>query len=226
MRDLCLETQAQDVVASSGSQVLRYIGNQELLGLPAIGICGSRDATDQSLELAGKFSHFAAQVGYGVVSGNARGVDEAAQLGVLESGGWTAIVLAEGMGRWAPRKSHRTLITHENFVAVSTYADDAGWLAWRAMARNKVIVALSQAVVVVQARTKGGTWNAGLECLRQEEPLLVVQRREESPETEGGRKLIAKGGIGVTSSKKLTELLERLQAGDPLMPELQGRLLD
>lgn len=199
-----------------GRSPLRYVGKRSLIGQPAIGVCGSRDATDQSLELAAEFGRRAAELGFGIVSGNARGVDAAAQHGALEGGGWTVAVLAEGLGGWKPRKPDRPLISSDNFAAVTKYEDEARWQVSRAMERNGLIVALSDALIVVQAGTTGGTWNAGLECLRQGKPLLVVEREKQSPETEGNRKLLKKGGIRVGTMRILSNLLCRLQAGDPL----------
>ena len=214
-----------EVAAAAGVSVVRLQGSRSLIGQPAIGICGARDATDHSIELASKFGHLAAKAGFGVVAGNARGVDAAAQQGALEAGGWTVAVLAEGLGGWKPRVPHRPLINESNFAAISSYEDDARWLASRAMARNKLIVAFSQALVVVQARTKGGTWDAGNECLRQEKPLLVVEHGEKSPETEGNEKLLERGGIPVGTTQMLHDLLQRLRDEAPLPEGSQERLI-
>ena len=198
---------AEAVRASS----IHAVGAAELVGKPAVGVCGSRDATVTALERAFRFGELAAECDLGIVSGNARGVDEATQRGALLGGGWVAAVLAEGLTGWKPRKDHRPLITATNLVALSKYDDDARWTVWRAMDRNKLIIALSRALVVVQAGTKGGTWEAGLACLRQKKPLLVVEGRSGSLETEGNRELIARGGRRITTFNELRRVLEALR---------------
>lgn len=187
-------------------------GNHALLDRVAVGICGSRHADERALGLADRFGKLAAKRGFVLVSGNARGVDDAAQYGALRAGGSVVSVLAEGLGGWKPRAPYRPLITGENYAAVSEFPDEARWLASRAMQRNETIIALSCAFVVVQAGESGGTWEAGLTCLRLGKPLLVVQR-EEHPETEGNAKLIARGGIPVVTTRGLVDLLDQARDG-------------
>jgi DNA processing protein len=92
------------------------------------------------------------------------------------------------------------------------------------MQRNETILDLSRALVVVQSGESGGTWEAGLACLRRRLPLLVVQRQE-APETEGNARLIRKGGMAVTTNNNLIALLEKLKAGVPLGGIVQEPLL-
>ena len=193
-------------------QPLTVEGNRALLSRPAIGICGSRHADDQALDLAQKFGRFVAKLGLVLVSGNARGVDDAAQFGALDAGGAVVSVLAEGLAGWKPRVRYRGLITPANHAAVSEFPDTARWQVWQAMQRNGTILDLSLALVVVQSGESGGTWEAGLECLRRGKPLLVVQRQE-PPETEGNAQLIRRGGVAVSTTRQLTDVLEDIRDG-------------
>jgi DNA processing protein len=69
------------------------------------------------------------------------------------------------------------------------------------MERNKIIVALSQAVIVLEAREKGGTLNAGYSALSMKKPLFVVLYDEVNGAREGNRRLIAEGGIPLRRSR-------------------------
>ncbi|MDA0271106.1 MAG: DNA-processing protein DprA [Chloroflexi bacterium] len=202
---------------------LNHWGNSALLGSGAVGICGSRNADDQALALAERFGRLMAAEGLVVVSGNARGVDDMAQYGALSEGGSVISVLAEGLEGWQPRKRYRDLITSENYLAVSEFPHDARWRVWHAMQRNGTILDLSQALVVVQSGEAGGTWEAGIECLKRRMPLLVVQRQE-PPETEGNARLIAKGGLPVATTARLKALLRQLK-NDELRGSAQQRPL-
>ena len=206
---LDLSTRLPDIARRTGTRSIYTEGAVDLLGAPAIGICGSRDATESARAEAYRFGEIAAEMGLGVVSGDARGVDEAAQRGALDSGGWVAVVLAEGLAGWKPRKHHRSLITESNFVAVSKFKLEDRWSVGRAMDRNGLIVGLSRALLVVQARSKGGTWEAGNACLKAKKPLLVV--RSSSPETDGNRELIRRGGIAVSTFNDLRRMLDELK---------------
>ena len=193
-------------------QPLTVEGNRALLGQPAVGLCGSRHADERALDLADKFGRFVAKLGLVLVSGNARGVDDAAQFGALATGGAVISVLAEGLAGWKPRVRYRRLITPENHAAVSEFPDTARWQVWQAMQRNGTILDLSLALVVVQSGESGGTWEAGLECLRRSKPLLVVQRQV-PPETEGNAQLISRGGVAVSTTRQLTDVLEDIRDG-------------
>ena len=143
------------------SSTLYTIGNMGLLGQSAIGICGSRDASEDALEWASRFGEEAAKRGILVVSGYARGVDRQAHKGALEAGGRTIAVLPEGIEHFSVRRELASLIEMDkNFLAVSMFEPDAPWKAWRAMERNKLIVGLSEGLFVVEARETGGTINA------------------------------------------------------------------
>ena len=194
-------------------------GDRTLLGRPAIGLCGSRNADARALELAEGFGRLVARIGLVLVSGNARGVDDAAQFGALEAGGAVISVLAEGLAGWKPRARYRGLLSvgesPGNYAAVSEFPADARWQVWQAMQRNRTILDLSLALVVVQSGESGGTWEAGLECLRLCKPLLVVQRQE-PPETEGNAELIRRGGLAVSTVRQLATLLESIRDGQSI----------
>ena len=200
----------------SNRQSLAVEGDRTLLGRPAIGLCGSRNADARALDLAEKFGRLVANLGLVLVSGNARGVDDAAQFGALGAGGTVISVLAEGLAGWKPRARYRGLLhvgeSPGNYAAVSEFPPEARWQVWRAMQRNKTILDLSLALVVVQSGESGGTWEAGLECLRLRKPLLVAQRQV-PPETEGNAELIRRGGIAVSTMRQLAELLESIREG-------------
>ena len=190
---------------------LDSVGNRALVGREAVGVSGSRGAGERALALAARFGEAVAGLGLVLVSGNARGVDDAAQYGALRAGGDVVSVLAEGLAGWRPRARYRGLLrpgdAPDNYAAVSEFGRDEGWGAWRAMRRNRTVIDLSLAFVVVQAGVSGGTWEGGLECLRRGRPLLVADPRE-LPGAEGNARLVARGGEPVTPDT-LAALLER-----------------
>lgn len=187
--------------------MLSALGNAGLLPGLCIGICGSRAATASAVRHARQFGYLGAQQGFVVVSGYARGVDVAAHVGALEAGGSTIAVLAEGIEYFRIRRELRPRLDEGNFVAVSPFATTAKWTAWRAMDRNRYIVGLSRGLFVIESREKGGTFEAGLECLRQKKPLWVIDYERGGPEREGNRRLIAAGGIPIRNERALKKVL-------------------
>jgi len=86
-------------------------------------------------------------------------------------------------------------------LVVSQFPRKAVWRADRAMERNKIIVALSQAVIVLEAREKGGTLNAGYAALQMHKPLFVALYDEMNGAREGNQRLLADGAISLVRSR-------------------------
>lgn len=197
--------------------VLHAIGALDLLDRPAIGVCGSRDASPEALRHAYEFGGEAAEGGLVLVSGYAKGVDRQAHAGAMAAGGATIAVLAEGVAGFRVARELAPLIDPEtNFLAVSMFEPEACWRTWRAMERNKVIVGLSQGLFVVEARERGGTINAALECARQNKPLWAVAYAEERPGREGNRMLLRQEkAVPLARQADVKQALEEAAAGAP-----------
>jgi DNA processing protein len=79
------------------------------------------------------------------------------------------------------------------------------------MARNAVIVGLGRALVVVEARDKGGTLDAGLQALRLGRPLLALEFSDIAP--KGNALLFEKGAQRVSTTGELKRALDAI--GEP-----------
>lgn len=208
------------------ASTLYAIGATELLARPAIGICGSRAASESALRYAEQFGSIAADVGFVVVSGHAKGVDRAAHKGALKANGATIVVSPEGIDHFKPARELREFVDLVgNFVAVSQFEPHETWASYRAMQRNKYIVALSRALFVVEAREKGGTIAAGLEALRQKKPLWVIDFAKDQEGREGNRVLIERGGRPVRTARELKQILATELQRDAQVPEQKALVL-
>jgi DNA processing protein len=200
--------------------VLFLQGNIDLLGMPSIGVCGSRDASSQGLNAAHACGEEIARCGLVVVSGYARGVDTEAHTAALDIGGRTVMVLAEGIARfkakrWLATRSHDPL----QVAAVSQFPPNQTWSVAGAMNRNAVIIGLSLGLVVIEARDTGGTLAAGLQALDERRPVLVLEFSQDMP--QGNKILIRHGAIPVRGREQLRERLRQLLAGNlPGQPTL------
>ncbi len=189
---------------------LYAIGNLSLLEEPCVGICGSRSASPGGLQHSGKFGKAAARYGFVVVSGYAAGVDSQAHRAAIEAGGATIAVLAEGVEHFRVRREFRPVADlYVKMLVLSPYEPEAIWASYRAMDRNRVIVGLSSGLFVIEARAKGGTYSAGLECLVQRKPLWVIDYERKGPHREGNDKLISAGGIPIRTARDLETVLEQ-----------------
>ena len=176
-------------------------GNVALLALDSIGFCGSRNSSDTGINIVKDCAEQAVKRGLVVVSGNAAGVDIAAHYHALNAGGDTILVLPEGISHFRPRRDLASVWDWERVLVVSQFEPDHIWKGYRAMERNKVIIGLSKAIVVVEAGEKGGTMNAGEETLKREIPLYVAEYDDMPDDALGSKKLLQMGGKSLKRSR-------------------------
>ena len=185
------------------------VGNANLLTLKAIGICGSRNASNDALKWARRFGAEAAERELVVVSGYARGTDREAHKGALEAGGTTIAVLPEGIDHFKINRELKASVRlNENFLAISMFHSSATWKSWRAMERNKLIVGLSSDMFVIEAGEKGGTINAAMECVKQGKRLWAIAYSESTPGREGNRLLLQDKAIPLSRIADVRKALD------------------
>jgi DNA processing protein len=180
---------------------ITMMGNTDLLESPAIGFCGSRKASARGLETAADCAEQAAEAGFAVVSGNAAGVDFVAHHAALKVGGATILVLPEGIDHFRIRKDLRAVWDWTRVLVISQFEAAALWRAGRAMARNQIIIALSQAMIVIEAGATGGTLNAGLSTLAAGKPLFVARYERVDVNALGNAILLDRGGLPLSRSR-------------------------
>ena len=168
-------------------------GNRGLLAKPALAVVGARNAAQDDLKFAASLGQQAAANGHSVVSGGAKGVDEAAMLASLEAEGTAVGVLAGGLQRAATSRKWRSALERGNLALVSPFGPSAGFSPGAAMGRNRYIYCLaSSAVVVASAHESGGTWAGAVENLRHGWVPVWVHRSEVAG--SGNEALVAQGG--------------------------------
>ena len=177
------------------------LGNVDLLGEDGIGFCGSRKASSKGLETAHDCADQAAVAGFNVVSGNAAGIDFTAHFAALKAGGSTTLVLPEGIDHFRIRKDLQSVWDWRRVLVISQFERSASWQSYRAMERNALIIALSQAMIVIEAGPTGGTLNAGLTTLSSGKPLFVAVYERMDENAQGNALLIGKGGIPLAKSR-------------------------
>ncbi|MBN2464445.1 DNA-processing protein DprA [candidate division WOR-3 bacterium] len=189
--------------------VLFGCGRRNLLNLGGIAIIGSRHPSEQDLAFTARLGGEVAQQGLSVVSGGARGVDEAAVSGALERGGTAVSVLSDSLLRAATSARYRRALMAKDLVLVSPFNPDAGFDVGNAMARNKYIYCLADAAIVIAAnRERGGTWNGAVENLKKGWVPLWVKPHQDP--ASGNSELARRGA-------------QWLPAGELKIPTLLGR---
>lgn len=161
--------------------------------LPRLGIAGSRNTSEEILNLTQRLAGLAVRKNWVIVSGLAIGVDSAAHQGAIDHGGATVGVLASGILKiseiWKPSD-------FENVCFVSEFFPEKNWTGQQAMQRNGTIASLSDRVFIAASGKSGGSWEMGQLCLRRNKPLFVLDLTED--EAPGNRRLIKAGGVSVS----------------------------
>lgn len=176
--------------------ILFGCGNRALLNGGGLAVIGSRNVNDKDLAYSRDLGALAAGKGYSIVSGGARGVDEASMLGALEAEGTVIGVLADSLLRACSSAKYRKYLMANNLVLVSTFYPEAGFNAGNAMQRNKYIYCLSDAAIAVQSGMKGGTWSGAMENLKKQWVPLWVKR---TTDKSAGNSAIVKAGAAWVS---------------------------
>lgn len=159
--------------------VLFGCGNKNLLSVGGLAVVGSRNANDVDLSYAYQVGKKAALEGIGIISGGARGVDEAAMQGAMQLGGQVLGVIPDGLLKIATSAKWRSGLLGGNVALVSPFYPEAGFSAGNAMARNKYIYCLADSSLVVHSGKKGGTFNGAIENLKKGWVPLWVKRTED-----------------------------------------------
>lgn len=188
-------------LGSKAPDALYFIGNIDLLRSPGVGFCGSRKASEQGLEVARDCASQAARMGMSVVSGNAAGVDTEAHFHALAGGGATIMVLPEGIEHFRIKEVLKPVWDWNRVLVISQFKPGEKWQAFRAMARNKVIIALSGAMIVIEAGDRGGTLDAGKSALELNIPLFVARYGSATEDARGNEILMGLGGVPLNRSR-------------------------
>ena len=144
---------------------------------PAVAIVGTRRPDAYGVDLTARIATAVAECGATVVSGGALGIDAVAHEAALDAGGRTVVVLGSGLGRPHPGAS-RPLFWRAagspGSGVVSEYTPAMPVLPAQFPERNRLVAALADAVVVVQAGAGSGALITAGWARRVGVPVLVV----------------------------------------------------
>lgn len=181
--------------------IIAVWGNLNLLNMPAVGFCGSRNASKQGIEFTKDAAQQAAEKSWVVVSGNARGIDETAHRTALQNRGTTIIVAPSGIFDVRIRDSYRELVDNQNTLVISEFQPNARWSIANAMTRNKTICALSNALIIVESGLEGGTFEAGNFALKLGARLFVADFASPADNAAGNQFFLQRGAEPIGRSK-------------------------
>ncbi len=173
-----------------------------LLTPPVVAIVGARTASAAGAAFTHRLARGLAQAGVAVVSGLARGIDGAAHEGALAAAGRTVAVLGCGIDVDYPR-TNAALAARiaASGAIISEYPATTPPAPWRFPARNRIVAALAQAVIVVEAaHTSGALITAGF-ALEAGREVMAVPASPWIGAAAGANMLLRDGATPVTCAE-------------------------
>ena len=187
-------------------------GNIEILKERGLAIVGTRNPTPYGVRNAGDFAAGFVDREWTIVSGGAYGIDSAAHKGALIAEGSTVAVLAAGIDVAYPAGNARLFAEIcENGALVSEVLPGAHAIPSRFLTRNRIIAALSQATLVVEAAFRSGSLRTARDAAELMRPVMAIPGPISAPTSEGCHRLIGERSAElVTSVADAIELISTL----------------
>ena len=187
-------------------------GNLEILSNPSLAIVGTRNPTPYGTRIAGDFAAGFVDREWDIVSGGAYGIDSAAHRGALVAEGRTIAVIASGIDLQYPSGNTRLFEEIcENGAIVTEVMPGVPALPHRFLTRNRIIAALSQATLVVEAAFRSGSLRTARDAAELMRPVMAIPGPINSPSSEGCHRLIGERAAElVTSVADAIELISAL----------------
>jgi DNA processing protein len=175
---------------------------------PAVAVVGTRRPTADGLHTAGNLARLLARHGVVVVSGMARGIDQAAHRGALQEDGVTIAVLGAGFGVDYPgRSSELRRAVADSGGLVTEYLPGVRPRPPHFLWRNRIIAGLADVTVVVEGGERSGALQTARLAAAQGRDVLAVPGSVNAPASRAPLDLIRDGARPLT---RLEEVLEAL----------------
>lgn len=175
---------------------------------PSVAIVGTRNCSVYGRQMAFMLGKELAAAGVQVISGLAAGIDTHGHNGVIAGGGMAYAVLGSGVDVCYPRGNielYSNIL--ENGGILSEFPPDCEAKPGHFPMRNRIISALSDIVVVVEARKRSGSLITVNMALEQNKDVMAVPGRADDVLSEGCNYLIKQGAHIVTESADILDLL-------------------
>jgi DNA processing protein len=209
--------------ASLGERLGRYRppllfgrGDLALLQYVCVGVVGSRSASEYGLDVADELADAVARAGGCVVSGVALGVDAAAHAAALDAGGATIGVLGCGVDVFYPRRNEQLQERiAQSGLLLSEHLPGEPPRKHQFPYRNRIIAALSAAVVIVEAGEKSGALSTAGHAGDQGIDVFAVPNAIDRPNMAGILRLYREGAGVYTGVRDLLAHVGLIGVADP-----------
>lgn len=176
-------------------------GEVSALKKKSLAIVGTRNPTPYGIRNASDFAAGFVDREWAIVSGGAYGIDSAAHKGALVAEGVTIAITASGLDSPYPAGNQRLFdeIVHEGTI-VTEYLPGSIARPHRFLVRNRLIAALSQGTLVVEAAFRSGSLRTARDASELLRPVMAIPGPITAPTSEGCHRLIGERSAELVSS--------------------------
>jgi DNA processing protein len=209
-----LETKQFDMLrhgeTTSGKDINVYAAaDLDVLTAPCIAIVGTREVSEQGSKRANWLAARLAEAGVTIVSGLAKGVDAAAHQGALDVKGRTAAVIGTPLNKAYPiENAHLQEMIYRDHLLVSPFAEGEAVYKSNFPARNRVMAALTDGTVIIEASDTSGTLHQAAECTRLKRWLFISQAIVDDPNIKWPAKFLTYERAVVL--RRVSDILDRV----------------
>ena len=197
--DLTWPQSVNDLAAPPIGLVIK--GDPKLLTGNSLAIVGTRNPTQYGVRIAQDFAAGFVDRDWAIISGGAYGIDAAAHKGALIAEGVTVAVIAAGIDTNYPAGNARLFAEiAELGCLVSEVTPGTPAIPSRFLTRNRLIAALSNATLVVEAAFRSGSLRTARDAAELMRPVMAIPGPITSPVSEGCHRLIGERAAEIVTS--------------------------
>jgi DNA processing protein len=201
----------RDGVADEADVRVFYSGDIALLSRKCVSIVGTREVSEAGWLRAARLARELESSGITVVSGLAKGVDTAALTTAMKSGGHVAAVIGTPLSKAYPAENaHLQEEIWRHHLLVTPFAEGEPTYRSNFPRRNRVMAALSDATVIVEASDTSGTLHQAAECQRLGRWLFIMKSVADDPGLKWPASFLGKPNTAVL--KATSDILDALDS--------------
>ncbi len=188
--------------------ILFFQGNLDCLSSERLlAMVGSRAASFYGQKATRQIARELSSHGVTIISGMATGIDASAHRGCLEGNSPTVAIMGCGLDQVYPAEhvKLREEILNQGGLLLSEYAPGEKPLGWHFPVRNRIIVGLSLALVLMEAKIRSGSMTTVQHALNQGKDVYTWAGDATSPHFEGNHQLLREGATFFTTASHLLE---------------------
>ena len=176
-------------------------GDISLLKEPCVSIVGTRDVSEEEAKRARRLARELCHAGVVIVSGLAKGIDTAALTAAIEAGGNTIAVIGTPLSKAYPAENARLQEEiYSSQLLLTPFREGETVFKSNFPKRNRVMAAISDATVIIEASDTSGTLHQAAECQRLGRWLFIAKSVVDDNSLSWPSRFIGKSKVGILSS--------------------------